>query len=146
MSNSFNPARNTDTTATVSHISTAPSAPDGQALQLAYAIANAAEARKGDNIRILQVNEVSYLADFFIIVTGFSAVQLRAIARAIEADIEEHWHRRPLRTEGLADGRWILQDFGEVIVHIFLPDEREFYNLDAFWAHAQTIPFPPEGE
>lgn len=133
-----------DTVSNVSHISTVTSTPDEQSLQMAYAIAAAAEDRKGDNIRILQVNEVSYLADFFVIITGFSAVQVRAISRAVEDAVQEHWHRHPLQVEGQADNRWVLQDFGEVIVHIFLPDEREFYNLDAFWAHATPVPFPPQ--
>ena len=120
------------------------SAPDTDALELAYTIAAAAEDRKGSNISILQMNEVSYIADFFVLVTGFSAVQVRAISRAIEDAVDEHHHRQPLRVEGKTDNRWVLQDFGEVIVHIFLPDEREFYNLDAFWAHATPVPFPPQ--
>ncbi|HEY9762451.1 MAG TPA: ribosome silencing factor [Trichocoleus sp.] len=115
------------------------------ALQLAYAIAQAADDRKGGDIVILQVGDVSYLADYFVIVTGFSSVQVRAIARTIEEEIEENWHRRPLRSEGQLEGSWIVQDFGEVIVHIFLPREREFYNLEAFWGHAQQIDYvPPE--
>ena len=142
MSNPFPMASVTPATTQDSEASN-PATADAQALQLAQTIAAIADDRKGEEIRILQVNEVSYLADFFVIVTGFSTVQVRSIARSIEAGVETGWHRRPLRTEGQTDGRWILQDFGEVIVHIFLADEREFYNLDAFWAHAQVIPFPP---
>ncbi len=112
--------------------------------RLAMTIAAAADERKGDNISILKVDEVSYLADFFIFVTGFSTVQVRAIARAIEDKVAETFHRAPLRTEGKSEGSWILEDFGEVIVHIFLPKEREYYNLDAFWGHAEPIEFQPE--
>ncbi|MBD0267053.1 MAG: ribosome silencing factor [Cyanobacteria bacterium Co-bin8] len=113
------------------------------ALELAYAIAKAADDRKGSDIAILQVGEVSYLADYFVVITGFSAVQVRAIARTIEDELEQTWHRRPLRTEGQGEGSWIVQDFGEVIAHIFLPREREFYNLEAFWGHAQRIDYVP---
>lgn len=113
------------------------------ALELASAIAAAADARKGSDIVLMQVSEVSYLADYFVLVTGFSAVQVRAIARTIEEEIEETWHRRPLRTEGQTEGSWIVQDFGEVIVHIFLPREREFYNLEAFWGQAEQIRYVP---
>lgn len=120
-----------------------PAAETDTALQLAFAIAAAADSRKGGDIAILQVGDVSYLADYFVIVTGFSAVQVRAIARTIEEDLEETWHRRPLRTEGQGEGTWVVQDFGEVIVHIFLPREREFYNLEAFWGHAQRIDYSP---
>lgn len=115
------------------------------ALALAQAIAQAADERKGADIRILQVGDVSYLADYFVIVTGFSSVQVRAIARTIEEEIAETWHRQPLRTEGLLEGSWIVQDYGEVIVHIFLPREREFYNLEAFWGHAQQISYNSPG-
>nr|WP_318730747.1 ribosome silencing factor [Roseofilum sp. Guam] len=111
---------------------------------MARTIAEAADDRKGGDILILKVDEVSYLADFFILVTGFSTVQVRAIARAIEDSVEENFQHFPLRTEGKAEGSWILQDFGEVIVHIFLPEERQFYNLDAFWSHAEVIEFKPK--
>ncbi len=109
--------------------------------ELAWAIAQAADDRKGDDILILQVGEVSYLTDYFVIVTGFSRVQVRAISQSIEQKVETMWERRPLRVEGQAEGSWILQDYGEVIVHILLPQEREFYNLEAFWGHAEQIEF-----
>jgi len=111
---------------------------------MALTIAEAADDRKGEDILILKVDEVSYLADFFVLVTGLSTVQVRAIARSIEDSVEEHFQRFPLRTEGKAEGSWVLQDFGEVIVHIFLPEERQFYNLDAFWSHAEPIEFQPK--
>ncbi len=109
--------------------------------ELALTIAQAADERKGENIVILGVAEVSYLTDYFVIVTGFSKVQVRAISQAIEQKLESRWQRLPLRTEGQAEGSWILQDYGEVIVHILLPQEREFYNLEAFWGHAEHIEF-----
>jgi len=110
-------------------------------LELAWTIAQAADDRKGEDIVILRVAEVSYLADYFVIVTGFSKVQVRAISQSIEEKVETKWQRLPLRTEGQRDGSWILQDFGEIIVHILLPQEREFYNLEAFWGHAEKIEF-----
>lgn len=120
-----------------------PAVDDDPSLQLAYAIAAAADDRKGSNITIFQVGDVSYLADYFVLVTGFSTVQVRAIARSIEQTLEADWQRRPLRTEGQTDGNWVLQDYGDVIVHIFLPEEREFYNLDAFWGHAKHVSYQP---
>jgi ribosome-associated protein len=120
------------------------SAQDGQAL--AFTIAQAADERKGDSILILQMAEVSYLADYFVIVSAFSRVQVRAIANAIQGKVEQDWHRTPRHIEGQRDASWILQDYGDVIVHILLPQEREFYNLEAFWGHAQCIPFTPQTE
>lgn len=113
--------------------------PDIDSQRLASIIVEAAEDRKGADIVLLNVADVSYLADYFVIVTGFSNVQVRAIARSIEETVEERLHRLPLQVEGQAEGNWMLMDYGDVIVHIFLPDEREFYNLEAFWGHAQRV-------
>ncbi len=110
-------------------------------LGLALTIARAADDRKGGDIIILRVGEVTYLADYFVIATGFSKAQVRAISQAIADKVEKEWQRRPLRSEGLAESSWILQDYGEVIVHSLLPQEREFYNLEAFWGHAERIEF-----
>lgn len=112
---------------------------DDTTLDLALAIARAADERKGGNIRVLKVTDVSYLADYFIVVTGFSAVQVRAIARNIEDTVSTTLHREPLRTEGQLEGSWVLQDYGDVIAHVFMPDEREFYGLEAFWGHAEEV-------
>jgi ribosome-associated protein len=106
---------------------------------LALTIAEAALDRKAVEIVLLDVAEVSYLSDYFVMMTGYSKVQVRAIAEAIEGQVEIDWQRRPLRTEGKAEGTWVLQDYGDVIVHIMMPREREFYNLEAFWGHAERI-------
>lgn len=119
---------------------------DDDALKLAYAIAAAADERKAGNITILQVGDVSYLADYFVVVTGFSAVQVRAITRSIEATLETDHNRRPLRVEGQGEGSWIVMDYGEVIVHIFMPETRDFYDLEAFWGHADQIVYQSSGQ
>lgn len=108
---------------------------------LALTIAHAAEDRKGHEIVLLCVSEVCYLADYFVIVTGFSNVQVRAISQAIADQVEEEWQRLPLRIEGQSDASWIVMDYGDAIVHILKPQEREFYNLEAFWGHAERIDF-----
>ncbi|MEL6128982.1 MAG: ribosome silencing factor [Cyanobacteria bacterium J06636_28] len=121
---------------------------DEKALALATAIANAADDRKAEDISILQVGDASYLADYFVIATGFTNVQVRAIARSIETTIEADYGRSPLRTEGADEGKWVIYDYGEVIVHIFQPREREYYDLEAFWGHVKRIEFipsPPAG-
>lgn len=102
-------------------------------------IVEAALDRKGDDLVALRMTDISYLADYFVLVTGFSRVQVRAISQAIQDQLEKKWQRRPLRIEGQAEANWILLDYGDVIVHILMPKEREFYNLEAFWGHAERV-------
>lgn len=117
---------------------------DDPTSQMAWTIAIAADDRKAADITLLRVTDVCYLSDYFIVVSGFSRTQVRAIADYIEAQMEEQWQRYPLRTAGKAEGSWVLQDYGEIIVHVLLPTEREFYNLEAFWGHAERIDFPSD--
>ncbi len=113
--------------------------------QLALTIAQAADERKGRDILLLRVTELSYLADYFVLVTGYSSAQVRAIARGIQDQVADQWQTQPRHQEGSAEGGWVLQDYGDVIVHIFLPKEREFYDLERFWAHAERLAFSPVG-
>jgi ribosome-associated protein len=106
---------------------------------LAVAIAQAADDRKGGDIQILKVDEVSFLADYFVIVTGFSRTQVRAIATAMADKVEEQYQRHPLRKEGQSEATWIVLDYGDVIAHILMPEQRDFYNLEAFWGHAERL-------
>lgn len=114
--------------------------------KLAWTIAEAADDRKAADIVLLKVVEISYLTDYFVIATGFSRAQVRAIADSIEEKVEKEFGRHPLRVEGKAEGSWIVQDYGDAIAHILLPQEREFYNLEAFWGHAERIVFQSEAE
>ncbi|AFY33944.1 ribosome silencing factor [Calothrix sp. PCC 7507] len=134
----------------VSATKSAVRSPQGESEQvsgeLAITIAEAASDRKAGDILLLRVTEVSYLADYFVMMTGYSRAQVRAIAEAIEAKVETEWQRRPLRTAGKSEGSWVLQDYGDVIVHIMMPKEREFYNLEAFWSHAERLELPKPDE
>ncbi len=112
-------------------------------LQLALAAIQAADQRKGGDIVLLHVTEVSLLADYFVLVTGYSKVQVRAIANAIADQVQEDLQRAPTHTEGMAESTWVLQDYGDVIVHVLMPQEREFYNLEAFWGHAERVHYQP---
>ena len=107
--------------------------------KLVATITQAAEDRKGSDIVVLRVSEVSYLADYFVFVTGFSRVQVRAISQGIQQKVEHQLQRHPRRTEGESEGTWVLVDYGDAIVHILMPREREFYNLEAFWGHAERM-------
>ncbi|BAQ61598.1 ribosomal silencing factor RsfA [Geminocystis sp. NIES-3708] len=109
--------------------------------EFALMIADAADDRKANNIILLNVEKLSYLADYFVIMTGFSQPQLRAISMAIEDKVYEKLHRLPTRIEGKNEGNWILHDYGDVIAHIFLPEARDFYDLEAFWGSAERTIF-----
>lgn len=111
--------------------------------ELALLIAEAGDDRKADNIVILNLENLSYLADYFVIMTGFSQPQLKAISLSIEDKVGETLNIDPLRVEGKNEGNWILHDYGDVIAHVFLPSAREFYDLEAFWGGAEKIIFKP---
>lgn len=115
---------------------------DQMSRKLAETIVEAASDRKAGDIVLLKVAEVSYLADYFVMMTGYSRVQVRAIADAIEEKVKTELQRNPLRTAGKTEGSWVLQDYGDIIVHVMMPKEREFYNLEAFWGHAERIEYP----
>ena len=106
--------------------------------QLAALAADACDDRKATDIRLIRVDEVSSLADWLVIAGGQSDVQVRAIARSVQDRLEDEVKRLPLRKEGLNEGRWALLDYGEVIVHVLMPDERGYYDLEAFWSHGES--------
>ncbi len=110
--------------------------------ELALNAAAAAADRKAGDMTVLRVAEVSYLADYFVLVTGYSKAQVRAISQSIEDQVAEKLQRLPIRSEGQAEGTWVLKDYGDVMVHIMMPKEREYYNLEAFWGHAQRVELP----
>ena len=105
---------------------------------LALLAADACDDRKATDIRMIRVDEVSSLADWLVIAGGQSDVQVRAIARSVQDRLEDEVQRMPLRKEGLNEGRWALLDYGEVIVHVLMPEERGYYDLEAFWSHGES--------
>ncbi len=94
---------------------------------------DAALDKKGEDFIAIDVRDRTILADAFAIVTGRSRIQVRAIAEAV-AEAAEIAGRRAAHVEGHADGGWILLDLGSVIVHVFTPEQRSFYNLERLWS------------
>lgn len=111
---------------------------DAEAAELARRCRDAALEKKGEHVLILDIRGRAGFADYFVLATGRSVIQARSIADAV---VEESDTRTgaPLRTEGYNDGTWILVDYGAVIVHVFTPQAREFYNLERLWGK----PSPP---
>lgn len=87
---------------------------------------------------LLDITRQSIIADFFIITSGGSDRQVRALADRVHEQLGE-MDIQPLRTEGLADARWVVLDYNGVMLHIFTPFERRFYNLEALWSEATTV-------
>jgi ribosome-associated protein len=112
---------------------------DPETEAMALLAAEACDDRKAVDIRLIRVDEVSSLADWFVICSGLSDVQVRAIARSVEDRLEQDLGRLPLRREGQTAGSWLLLDYGEVIVHVLTPNEREYYDLESFWGHGDQV-------
>jgi ribosome-associated protein len=102
-------------------------------------IAEAALDRKAENLVALDMRTVTPFADVFLIATGNSNRHVRSIADAIQQAMLA-LGEKPLGVEGYQDGRWVLLDLGDVIVHIFQAEVREHYDLERLWSEAQPIP------
>jgi len=107
-------------------------------LAKAARIAKAALDRKAENLVALDVREVTSFADVFLLATGGSDRHVRAIADAVKEAVEE-LGERPLGIEGYDEGRWLLLDLGDVIVHVFQRDVREHYDLERLWSEAPRL-------
>jgi ribosome-associated protein len=108
------------------------------ALEVARFIVDAAEDKKAADIVLLEVTELTSMADYFVICSGGSERQLGAIGDGI-ADKLRSEGVRPIGREGGSNSHWTLLDFGAVIVHIFAPPERDYYQLERHWSGAKTI-------
>ena len=108
-----------------------------QTKEMARIIRDALEEKKGEDVRILDISEVSVLADYFIIANGTSSTHVRALADEIDEEMAK-LGATPDHIEGRATG-WILLDYGCVLVHVFDPQSREYYNLDRLWGDAAKI-------
>ncbi|MFS8910661.1 ribosome silencing factor, partial [Synechococcus sp. H60.3] len=107
--------------------------------RMALTAARAAEEKKGGDIILLDVSQISTLADYFLLISGYSLTQVRAIARAIEEKVWEEWQQSPRRIEGQESGSWILIDYADLIVHVLMQEERDYYDLESFWIQAQRV-------
>jgi ribosome-associated protein len=98
----------------------------------------AALGKKAKHLVVLDVHELSSVADAFIICSGRSNRQVKAIAEHIQVELKKH-KIKPLSTEGMSDGHWVLMDYGHIIIHIFYEPVRSFYDLESLWVDAARI-------
>ena len=106
--------------------------------QLAKAAADVASDKKAADVILLDIRNVSIIADYFVICSGQNTRQIQAIADAIDEELGKQG-ANVLHREGGAETGWLLLDFGDVIVHIFGPKEREYYRLERLWSEAKTV-------
>lgn len=112
------------------------------------AAARSAADNRAENIVILDMREITPVFDYFVIATGNSRRQLHAISEEIEHVLEDELKDKRMGIEGYQESRWILLDYGNVVIHLFDGETREFYALEDFWGEAKRVPLPwqPEGE
>lgn len=102
------------------------------------AIAQTIFDKKGLNILAIDVREISNLTDFFIIAEGTVDRHVRAICVALEEEMSKLGHP-PLHIEGKQDGDWVVMDFGDVLIHLFIPELREKYDLENLWKEGKIV-------
>ncbi|MDR1168545.1 MAG: ribosome silencing factor [Heliobacteriaceae bacterium] len=112
---------------------------DTDSKKLACVIARTLDDKLGKDITILNISNVSSLADYFVIVSGESATQVKALMNSTRERIKELFCRLPAHMENDMKNRWNLLDYGDVVVHILHRDEREAYALEKFWNNAFSI-------
>ena len=105
---------------------------------MADIVVDAASDKKAEDILVLNVSEVTTIADLFVLCSGRSERQVQAIADAIVEKAKEAG-RQPFGIEGYSGGRWVLIDLGDVVVHAFVPEERELYRLERLWGDAPVV-------
>ncbi|MCE3236701.1 MAG: rsfS [Vampirovibrio sp.] len=108
------------------------------AFDLAALAANLAESKKASDTLVLDTGKVSYLADYFVICSGESPAQIRTIADEIDKAFKKRGQVR-LGTEQDKTYKWCLLDYGDVVIHVMHRNERQFYQLENFWSHANVV-------
>ena len=106
--------------------------------EIAYAVTKALDEKKGMNIKLLKIDKVSSLADYFLICTGTSNTHVRTLCDFAEYTLEELGEPM-LGREGHRGNSWELLDYGTIVVHVFTEEAREFYSLERLWADAETV-------
>ena len=107
--------------------------------EIALTAARTMEEKKGLNIKLLEVTEVTTLAEYFLICTGTSAIHVNTLCDAVEKAVADDMGEPLLHREGHRSGTWVLLDFGCLIVHVFTEETRKFYDLEHLWSDAAPV-------
>ena len=108
------------------------------AKEMALAAAKALDSKKGRDIKVLEIDKITTLADYFVICSGGSNTQINALCDAVEKELTEKGEE-PLHREGYRGGTWVLLDYGCIVVHVFNDEARKFYSLEHLWADGEEV-------
>lgn len=114
-----------------------------EAIEAALAAAIAIDDKKGLDIQLLDVSELLVVTDVFVIASGTSNRHVRSLADDVEGKLKADMARLPLRREGREYSTWVLLDYGDMVVHVFDQETRDYYQLERLWADAPVIEFEP---
>ena len=106
--------------------------------ELAEIAVKALDSKKGKEIRLIRIDKITTLAEYFVICTGTSNTQINALCDAVEKELTEKGEE-PLHREGYRGGTWVLLDYGCVVVHVFNDEARKFYSLEHMWADGEEV-------
>ena len=112
-------------------------------LQRALVAARVAEENRGRDIVVLDMRQLTPIFDYFVLASGTSRRQLHAMSEEIDHALEEGLGDRRMGIEGYAESRWILLDYGDLVIHLFEPETRAYYALEQLWGQAKQVPFEP---
>ena len=123
-----------------------PQVKDERSLELALAAARVAEENRGQDVVVLDMRPLTPIFDYFVIATGNSRRQIHAISEEIDQTLEGELGDHRLGLEGYDESRWILLDYGSVVIHLFDAETRAFYLLEDLWSRAEHVQLPWHGE
>ena len=107
--------------------------------ELALLAAKALSDKKGREIQVLEIADLTTLADYFVLATGSSNTQINALVDSVEKALAEQAGEEPLHREGYRGGTWVLLDYGWLAVHVFYGEAREFYGLERLWRDGKSV-------
>lgn len=116
-----------------------------RARTLALTAARVAAETRGTDVKILDLRELTQVFDYFVLATGTSQRQIHAMADEIEKVVKTELHDRRRGAEGYEEGRWIVLDYGDVVVHLFDAESREYWDLEHLWSGAKPVAMPAAG-
>jgi ribosome-associated protein len=128
-----------NTNAAASH--SRPSDRAARSRQLAVAAARTAEENRGRNVVVLDLRQMTCMFDYFVIATGTSRRQLHAMSEEIDHKLQDELLDQRLGIEGYSESRWILLDYGTVVIHLFDEETRQYFALEELWAEAPKVPW-----